>query len=162
PMHRLPGPLSFDLEADDACRQHRVARGEHLYLRDAGESLLALAVEGGDALGDALAADALVKLEGFRHRPLVLVRLEAAGRNPRRVRGRLRWLLLLPRRERLRAIEGRDRGSQQTPVLRGRPDDAGAPGREDPLVGASCGEVTPELCERFLLVAETVRGVQHH
>src|SRR5262249_40576815 len=123
---------------------------------------LAVAVEGGDTLGDALAADAFVKLECFRHRPLVLVRLEAAGRNPRRLRGRLRCLLLLPGRKWLGAIEGWNRGSQQTPVLCGRPDDAGAPRREDPLVGAGSGEVAAELRERFFLVAKTVRGVQHH
>src|SRR5690242_17083033 len=112
-MHRLPGRLSFDLETDDARRQLWVARGEYLHLRNAGESLLALTVEGCDALGDALAPDAAVELEGFRHRPLVLKRLEAAGRNPRRLRGRLRRLLLFPGREGLGAIHGGDSGSQQ-------------------------------------------------
>src|SRR6516225_824867 len=107
-MHRFLSRLSFDLETDDARRQHRVARCQDFRPGDAGESLLALAVEGGDARGDALAPDGAVKLEGFRHCPLVLVRLEATGRNPRRLRGRLRRLLLFPRRERRGAIEGWD------------------------------------------------------
>src|SRR5689334_21360905 len=155
-MHGFVSGLPFDLKTDDARRQLWVARCEHLHLRNAGESLLTLAVEGDDAFGNALATDGPVKLEGFRHRPLVLVGLEAAGRNPCRLRRRLRRLLLLPRRKWRGVIEGWDRRSQQTPVFCGRPDDAGPPRREDPLVGSSCGEVTTELRERFLLVTETV------
>src|SRR5438876_207328 len=161
-LHRLLRRAPLHLEADDAGRQRRIARREHFHPGDGCQGLLALGVESRDARGDARSSDAAVKLERFGHRPLVLVGLEAARRDPGRAGRSPRRMAILPGRKRLGAVEARDRRAQQRPVLLRRPDDAGAARRKNPLVRARGGEVDAQPGERHILVPESMHRVQHH
>src|SRR5258707_4860440 len=106
-----------------------------LHLLDRGQALLAAIVEGGDPLRDACPTDPLVHPEGSSHRPLMLVRMEAARRNAVGGVRLARQAVLLPRRIRLAVRKGRNDWPKQCPILLLFPDHAGAPRREHPFVG---------------------------
>ena len=90
----------------------------------------------------------------------MLIGLEASRRNPGRLRRRTRRLPVFPGQERVEAVDG-DRGTQQTPVFLGCPNDSGAPRREDPLVRPGGEEIAAERVEVFVLSAQAMNAVQH-